>query len=113
MRPKLIDVVVQDNFEDVSKQMAYGCERPVCGMNSILKVNGECEACGDGQMAVAGGYYCDESSAPRVRRARKKASGDDDDHDDDHSDEEGDDDHDDDHGRRLNEVFEQMDNFLQ
>jgi len=37
------------------------CKRPICGHNSILKVNGECEACPEDQRAVAGGYYCDDA----------------------------------------------------
>lgn len=47
----------------ITVKVATMCERPICGMNSILKVNGDCEVCAEGQKAVAGGYYCVDEAA--------------------------------------------------
>jgi len=82
MRPKMTEVTVAG----VTTNIAYGCKRPICGTHQILKVNGDCESCPEGQRAIAGGYYCDD-----YHIGPEGGHGDD---------------HHDDHHRRLNEIFE-------
>jgi hypothetical protein len=65
MRPGDVHYATEKTVDGIvtTVKVATMCERPICGMNSILKVNGDCEACTEGQKAVAGGYYCVDEHA--------------------------------------------------